>query len=118
MDFLSVVTHRYKTFPHLNPWMWRNGVYGQNYRHTGKYVTLSIQYILSIIYYFCISLCRFDPTMNPSHDPHTNTDTCNVCYILNHEWLKHGTCFSSLDNEDFFMTNAQEYFVGMYVCRG
>lgn len=37
----------------------------------------------------------FDPTttetFTPSHS--TGTESCSTCYLLNHEWQKHGSCF-------------------------
>jgi ribonuclease T2 len=35
----------------------------------------------------------YDPTSAPHGSSGSDSNECNVCYILNHEWLKHGTCF-------------------------
>ena len=32
----------------------------------------------------------YDPTKTPPSSDNENTNECNICYILNHEWVKHG----------------------------
>eukprot|EP01038_Epipyxis_sp_PR26KG_P009480 gene9480-12771_t len=46
----------------------------------------------------------FDPTTTLSNSNHTN---CSICYILNHEYEKHGTCFSSNSPEQYFSSGLQ-----------
>lgn len=35
-------------------------------------------------------------------DPTEDNSTCSICYMLNHEWEKHGTCFSPSNAEEYF----------------
>ena len=40
------------------------------------------------------------------------SDYCNVCYMLNHEWMKHGSCYSnSTDTDADTDTDPQTYFI-------
>ena len=40
----------------------------------------------------------YDPTTAPNGPGGSNSNECNICYILNHEWLKHGTCYQQTGN--------------------
>ncbi|CAM9228680.1 unnamed protein product, partial [Ectocarpus fasciculatus] len=40
------------------------------------------------------------------YDPTTSSD-CSTCYLLNHEWEKHGNCFSPGDASTYFSTGLQ-----------
>jgi ribonuclease I len=42
----------------------------------------------------------FDPTISTSSQIDGNT--CSVCYLLNHEWQKHGSCFTTASVSDTF----------------